>query len=100
MLKIRKSLFETNSSSTHSMTMCSSEEYESWKQGKLIYYDGSLITLEQMEEDRKNNKYFYEDEYKTHESYFKDNNYEVFEDSYITKNGEKIVAFGYFGYDG
>lgn len=99
MLKIRKSLFETNSSSTHSMTMCSSEEYESWKQGELIYYCGSLITLEQMEEDRKNNKYFNENSYKTYESYFEDNEYEDFEDSYITKNGEKIIAFGYFGYD-
>ena len=35
--KVRRGVFETNSSSTHSITMCSNEEYEAWKAGKMVY---------------------------------------------------------------
>ena len=35
MIKIRKGVFETNSSSTHSITMCTKNEYDDWKNGKL-----------------------------------------------------------------
>lgn len=29
-MQIRQGVFETNSSSVHSLTMCSSEEYKKW----------------------------------------------------------------------
>ena len=34
---IRTGVFETNSSSTHSLTIASREDYESWKRGDLIF---------------------------------------------------------------
>ena len=37
MKQIRTGLFETNSSSTHTLTMCSDEEYKDWLDGKLLY---------------------------------------------------------------
>lgn len=37
MFKIRKGLFETNSSSTHSLTMCSEEDYDKWENGELFF---------------------------------------------------------------
>lgn len=37
MRQIRRGVFETNSSSTHSITICSKEEYEDWKQGKILF---------------------------------------------------------------
>lgn len=37
MRQIRKNVFETNSSSTHSLTMCTKEEYDNWKSGKLMF---------------------------------------------------------------
>jgi hypothetical protein len=33
---IRRGVFETNSSSTHSITMCSIEEYEKWESGEVL----------------------------------------------------------------
>ena len=36
--QIRRGVYETNSSSTHSLTMCSEEEFEQWKNGELLFY--------------------------------------------------------------
>ncbi len=49
---IRKNCFETNSSSTHTLTMCMKSDYEKWKNGELYYYPNNqeLITPERMEE--------------------------------------------------
>lgn len=45
---IRIGCFETNSSSTHSLILCSEEEYEKLKKGELlITCDDELITKEQ-----------------------------------------------------
>ena len=35
--QIRRGVFETNSSSTHSLTMCSEEEFEAWKRGEVLF---------------------------------------------------------------
>ena len=35
--QIRKSVFETNSSSTHSLTICTEEEYNKWKNGEILF---------------------------------------------------------------
>ena len=35
MITIRKNTFETNSSSTHSMVICTKDEYEKWANGEL-----------------------------------------------------------------
>lgn len=49
MKTIRKGTFETNSSSTHSITMCMESDYEKWKSGELYYYgcNNEFITKEQ-----------------------------------------------------
>lgn len=36
-VQIRTGVFETNSSSTHSLTMCTLSDYKSWKAGLLKY---------------------------------------------------------------
>ena len=38
---IRRGVFETNSSSTHSITMCSKEDYDKWESGDVYLNDGS-----------------------------------------------------------
>ena len=40
MLQIRKNVFETNSSSTHSITMCSQDEYDAWMKGDVLLNEG------------------------------------------------------------
>lgn len=37
MINIRTNVFETNSSSVHSLTLCSEDDYSKWQDGKLLY---------------------------------------------------------------
>ena len=37
MKQIRRNVFETNSSSTHSITMCMKSDYDKWVAGELVW---------------------------------------------------------------
>lgn len=112
MNQVRSSVFETNSSSVHSMTMCLESEYDRWVAGELLYKDYSgFVTIEEAhaEVEKYREKYnpdrvgepITEDELNSHEFYSHDAfwnekewDYETFSESY---NG--VVAFGYYGHD-
>ena len=137
MISIRRGVFETNSSSTHSITMCSENEYDKWKNGELYFerYNDCFCSKEDIInkarktqneciEKQKNGEkiYSYQKDYinaKNDEELFKikygdgenymtydefwdyySEDYETFEDSYTTEKNEKVIAFGYYGYDG
>ena len=157
MKTIRHNVFETNSSSTHSLTIVDEDEFEKFKNCDLLL-DSDYDTLVSAEDEYKNvtdNLERYEDNmsdeyretYKTELTFEKfkevlsklsDNDlsyyhrkdarkdiqthydavkaalgeeietydtiggeeYEKFERHYTTKSGDKIVAFGYYGYGG
>jgi hypothetical protein len=42
---IRQGVFETNSSSTHSLTICSCEEYSKWEDGELYWSYGDFVEI-------------------------------------------------------
>ena len=80
--QIRRSVFETNSSSTHSLTMMMKSDYVRWQNEKLYLYEGgygwefsqpiknSLYTKEEVLNFAKKNRYWHgdvEDEYKEYE---------------------------------
>lgn len=97
-ISIRKSVFETNSSSTHSLTFASDDEYEGWKNGTYILdvncdklIPRNSISDEDIEED--------EWRYKTYDDYFDDYDLESYDMSYKTKSGEIVHAFGKYGYN-
>ena len=86
--QIRFGVFETNSSSVHSLTIVSKEEYEKFKNDELrMSWKSKLIDSSDPEFDG--------DDTMTYESYGED--YEWFESEYTTKSGETVVAFGYYG---
>ena len=59
MFKIRKGLFENNSSSTHSLTMCAKEDYEKWKNGKVYFCeDGKFYTKEELIKEIESCKWY------------------------------------------
>lgn len=120
--QIRRGVFETNSSSTHSITMCSGEEYDKWCSGNLLFWVGKKkfgtkedIIEELKELTRWGNSLMYPDvnwdddsvvadifdseEIQTSDEFFDDEYLETFEETYHTSNGEEVVAFGKFGYD-
>ena len=94
-IKIRRNVFETNSSSVHSFTFCTDSEFEQWRCGKLIfdYWEDKLIPISDMKHDCD------EDRYYTYEHFFDNFDYETFWDNCTTPSGDKVVAFGYYGYN-
>lgn len=99
MKQIRRSVFETNSSSTHSITVCTEGEYEKFERGELMYdrWNEKLVpkssTIEEGDEDCQ---------YCTYEN-LSDNGWgslDVYSHRFTTPSGDKMVVFGTYGYDG
>lgn len=104
-IKVRRSVFETNSSSTHSLTMCTASDYDEWKKGNLVFdYDYErFVPIDALSDEEKkelkssgsaNDRYYTYDGY---ENVFCCE-YESFEETFTTPDGEEIVGFGYYGY--
>ena len=137
MIKIRQGVFETNSSSTHSLTMMMKEDYLRWKDGNYMYTErigycfpinpelapteNEVYTPEEVCAFLMNDKYFREalgaldalggptpetlEQYDPQDYGFDTINdesarLESYYDEFTTPNGETIVAFGQYGYDG
>ena len=123
--QIRRGVFETNSSSTHSLTMCSKSEYDEFEKGNMYIerWGSKLYTKEEMIEkfkhmtdwrtkelkyrgvdwdnDEEFNRVLEETDYVTYDKYWDtvSEEYETFEDSYTGKDGDTVIAFGYYGYN-
>lgn len=99
MKQVRHSVFETNSSSTHSITICTEDEYEKFKRGELMYdrWNEELLP--------KSTSLVKDDggrQYCTYEN-LGDNGWgclDVYSHRFTTPSGDKMVAFGTYGRDG
>ena len=118
MINIRHGLFETNSSSVHSMTLLTQDEYDKWDSGD--YYldldEGRVLSREEVETIVSEYVNKWGDEYPTDEEEFDDilswkdiyssDSYESFTEYFDTfadkynKDGHIIYAVGYYGRDG
>ena len=124
MIQVRRGVFETNSSSTHSITFANKSEFDNWKNGEVYFNDcwfcdfsdKTWMTKEeavdaivscrykptqnpyQMDDETLNR--FLADEYNiyTYDIYFSGCNYNYYKSDYTTDGGEDIVAFGYYGH--
>ena len=121
--QIRRGVFETNSSSTHSLTMMMKSDYKRWEDENLYLFNGSgwswdfnkpvtntLYTREEAVEFVKNNRY-YDSSYEVDDEYLREMDFISFDDEgseylegfyeeFTTPSGETVVAFGEYGYDG
>ena len=127
MKQIRSGVFETNSSSVHSITMCMQSEYDAWQNGEVYLNDnrwihsssaytkkqfvtkeeaidilnkrdyGSYSDLTTLEPEELED-YLKDEDFYTYENYHWDY-YEGFTNSYTTPNGDTVVSFGYYGHD-
>lgn len=109
--QVRLGVFETNSSSTHSLVVCTKEEYEKWKSGELYYLQDVWGLPDTLREEYKTRDFITENEKELLEENgldesevlsFKDwgYDYETETNNYTTKDGEELVIRSYFGYDG
>lgn len=104
-IQIRRGLFETNSSSVHSLVMVSGNDFEKWKNGELVYdrMRDKLIPvtdeeyLEWKKENEEEEPEWYD--YLTFDEFFDYDylEYETFINSFTTESGEEVKAFGYYG---
>lgn len=129
MIQIRQGVFETNSSSTHSITIAPESDFNKWKNGDVYLNEGwwsgsnnpnedktfltkdeAINLLESCEyykgnenlsdmSDAEINEVFRNWEIYTFENYW---NYylESYEERYATEHGDVIVVFGQYGYNG
>ena len=119
--QIRRGVFETNSSSTHSLTMMMKSDYERWHTEQLYLYsngwgwvfskpvENQLYTRDEAVEFAKKNRY-YKDANEIDDEILRDigfiswdnlgsDSLEEFYGEFTTPSGETIVAFGEYGYD-
>lgn len=117
---IRRGVFETNSSSVHSLTLCNASDFNKWISGEMLYsieddkfvpvteVDPSRIITPDMEVDEDNGMWGYWDytyekgwylSYNTYCTHYKEETYfDIFEE-YKNIGGVDVAAFGYFGED-
>ena len=91
---IRFNVFETNSSSVHSLCICTEEEFDAWKKGELYYnyWDDEFTKnpVDRWNEDNQTYEGFFEESWSCLETY---------EEHFTTPSGDKMVAFGRYGRD-
>lgn len=121
-IKLRRGTFETNSSSTHSITMCNESDYDKWVNGELYlarwgYKDKNFITKKEYEFELQEFINKYSDKYDTQdreelENEFIDDygflsfedwcdnfDYETEKSEFTTPSGDKVIALCYYGND-
>ena len=128
--QIRRGVFETNSSTTHSITLMMKEDYNKWQRENLYLYNsnwvsgypeycrpesGKLYTKEEVIAFLKahDKKWGYEQDYEDDDIFYdarrdydfilsdEENEYlESYYKEFTTPNGETVVAFGEYGYQG
>lgn len=123
-IQIRNNVFETNSSMTHSLTICTKDEYDAFNHGELAYIgdawgsfppewrDKEFIPVDELMawvHKQETDEYagYDTDEiirdacvYTDVDQYIERNEYsEFYEREFTTPSGDQMVAFGVYGHD-
>lgn len=114
MIQVRKNVFETNSSSTHSLVMAVKSDFDKWEKGE-VYYCNSWWSSKDKNRFTEGKFYpkaeidaYYESIGEERDTYdfctydeFCDTDYlECSTYSYTTPGGEVVKAVARYGYDG
>lgn len=122
MIQARRGVFETNSSMTHSITMCMKSEYDRWENEELWMLvepnyacdDNAPLLMDDAEmrqwlETRIDKEYYDLSDDDVLSRWAREHGYykwactpcelEWFNDEFTTPAGETIVAFGLYGHD-
>ena len=92
-VSIRQSVFETNSSSVHSCSICTDTDYNKWKKGELWYNEGEDKYIQKNEAIEFNLNYVKENDEMT------DEEFEKFAEIY-RNTGEFNKAYEAIGWEG
>ena len=96
--QIRRGVFESNSSSVHSLTMCMKSDFDKWVEGEFVYdrWDKKLVPIT---DEIKENIEDGDRDFLTYDQFndWEYLEYETFNRSFKTPNGEEVISFGYYG---
>lgn len=95
MKKIRRAMFETNSSMIHSLSIVTEDDFNKFIDGELLFdrwndefIDASKVNLEEAEDGQYWSKEEYGGEY-----------FDTSFQHFTTPSGDKMVAMSYYGHD-
>lgn len=111
----RQNIFETNSSSTHSITILEGEKLDLYKNDEFYYFDGEMISIQECFEILQDS-YGYEgncnkkdidtfiknedcEDLYLYSDYLDNSDLSIEYDDYTTKSGDKILIISEYGYD-
>ncbi len=122
---IRRNLFESNSSSTHSVAIMSNDEYTEWlngnkwlcrgnwlyrnlpnppERGKLYNKDDVRSFISQIGETENNyyseDELFYDNDFESYDIWSSNEYLEYEDEEYVTSSGEKIIVCCKYGFEG
>ena len=94
MKQIRMGVFETNSSSVHSLTTVTSDDCRKWGDGELSFdlWEKKLVPIPADDDRYLSSEQYYD--------YVRYRGLDEFYEEFTTPSGDEIVAFGYSGYNG
>lgn len=115
MLQIRRDVFETNSSSIHSLIIMEDDDFHDWEDGSK-YYDfdkGRFYTINEVQDMITQDDIDPDDEddwiewclennilnYELFQQKCENNYYETFAQKHTLKNGDVVWGVGYYGED-
>ncbi len=97
---LRLGVFETNSSSVHTLCICTAGDFREFTHGEEFLYDRYKDQLIPTKNVEQIDRIEYEDRYVTYEELMQLwEDFDYYEENYTTRNGEELVAFGMYGHD-
>lgn len=115
-IQFRSGVFETNSSSVHTMTICAEGDFQKWIDGKVYFYDDAeekFLTEEKAREmweaepldeppvypEEDYEEYRHENGILTYEEWINHNYLDIYERHHTSPSGDELVIFGKYGMD-
>jgi hypothetical protein len=89
-------------------------DYDKWKNGELVFYREGDVLIHVTDEEYVESKQYYinkygeekgleylRDEYFSFDEYsdYTNSNYDTFKEEFTIPSGEKVISFGYYGYE-
>ena len=100
MIQIRQGVFETNSSSTHALAICTQDEWDKLQSVEYLVNEWGINQIIDANDPKAiNDRDSYSEWFVTYEELYNSKNYEFFNRHFTTPSGDEMVAWGYYGYD-
>jgi hypothetical protein len=97
MIQIRQGVFETNSSSTHALAICTQEEWDKLQSGEYVVDAWDITKMfDANDEAVKDDVY---EIYCTYDELYDRRPFEFFTRHFTSPSGDKMVAWGFYGYE-